>query len=252
MSDEQLEEMGPIDYMVLEWARRAAVTGEASRDHARPRGPRASIRILDIAFIAKDADGSVDGDRLRRPRRGRRRLRRVRRRVVRACSTRRTWRRPARVLEPGTVGRRARVGEPLGRARRRRAPPLRRPARRQRPHPRPGHPRRRSTRARPPPPDEEDDHARTASRRRPHRRHRRHRHRGQQPRVAPPGADVGARARSPSQQRAAARRRRRRPPPAAPAAPDPIEQLKQLAELKHQGILTDEEFAAEKAKILGS
>jgi hypothetical protein len=42
------------------------------------------------------------------------------------------------------------------------------------------------------------------------------------------------------------------PPPApAPEAPDPIEQLKELASLKEQGILTDEEFAAEKAKILG-
>ena len=41
------------------------------------------------------------------------------------------------------------------------------------------------------------------------------------------------------------------PAPAAPAA-DPIEQLKELAELKEQGILTDEEFAAQKAKILGS
>jgi hypothetical protein len=42
------------------------------------------------------------------------------------------------------------------------------------------------------------------------------------------------------------------PPPApAPAAPDPIEQLKELAALKDQGILTEEEFAAEKAKILG-
>ena len=41
------------------------------------------------------------------------------------------------------------------------------------------------------------------------------------------------------------------PPPPAPAA-DPIEQLKELAQLKDQGILTDEEFAAQKAKILGS
>src|SRR3954468_17303938 len=37
----------------------------------------------------------------------------------------------------------------------------------------------------------------------------------------------------------------------APAVPDPIEQLKELASLKDQGILTEEEFAAEKAKILG-
>jgi hypothetical protein len=43
------------------------------------------------------------------------------------------------------------------------------------------------------------------------------------------------------------------PPPAAPAAPaaDPIAQLKELGELRQQGILTEEEFAAQKAKILG-
>ena len=34
--------------------------------------------------------------------------------------------------------------------------------------------------------------------------------------------------------------------------PDAVEQLKQLAGLKDQGILSEEEFAAEKAKILGS
>jgi TPP-dependent pyruvate/acetoin dehydrogenase alpha subunit len=39
------------------------------------------------------------------------------------------------------------------------------------------------------------------------------------------------------------------PVAAAPAA-DPIEQLKQRAALKDQGILTEEEFAAQKAKIL--
>jgi Short C-terminal domain len=42
------------------------------------------------------------------------------------------------------------------------------------------------------------------------------------------------------------------PPPAAAEAPDPIGQLKQLAALKDQGILTEEEFAAQKAKILGA
>jgi hypothetical protein len=40
------------------------------------------------------------------------------------------------------------------------------------------------------------------------------------------------------------------PAPAAPEA-DPIAQLKQLAALKDQGILTEEEFATQKAKILG-
>jgi hypothetical protein len=47
--------------------------------------------------------------------------------------------------------------------------------------------------------------------------------------------------------------------PVAPAAPAPaaggeasvIDQLKQLGELKSQGILTEEEFAAQKAKLLG-
>jgi Short C-terminal domain len=41
-------------------------------------------------------------------------------------------------------------------------------------------------------------------------------------------------------------------PPPAPAAPDPVAQLKEMAELHSQGILTDEEFAAQKAKILGT
>jgi len=43
------------------------------------------------------------------------------------------------------------------------------------------------------------------------------------------------------------------PPPPAPnrgVSDDAIQQLKQLADLKAQGILTDEEFAAQKQKIL--
>jgi Short C-terminal domain len=43
-----------------------------------------------------------------------------------------------------------------------------------------------------------------------------------------------------------------RPPPPAAPAPDPIAQLKGLAELKAQGVLTDAEFEAQKAKILAS
>ncbi|WP_030759855.1 SHOCT domain-containing protein [Streptomyces griseus] len=47
-------------------------------------------------------------------------------------------------------------------------------------------------------------------------------------------------------------------PPAAPAPPsggggtDRVSQLTALAELKAQGLLTDEEFAAEKARVLNS
>ncbi|MBW5483047.1 SHOCT domain-containing protein [Streptomyces bambusae] len=48
------------------------------------------------------------------------------------------------------------------------------------------------------------------------------------------------------------------PPPPAPAAPAPapagmddkINQLKELSALKEQGILTEEEFSAQKARIL--
>jgi hypothetical protein len=54
---EDLEEMGPVDYIVLEWPAKQP-TGEV--------GPiildlvdRGIIRILDIAFMAKGEDGSV-------------------------------------------------------------------------------------------------------------------------------------------------------------------------------------------------
>jgi hypothetical protein len=40
------------------------------------------------------------------------------------------------------------------------------------------------------------------------------------------------------------------PPPAAPAV-DPVVRLKELGELRDSGVLTEEEFAAQKAKLLG-
>jgi hypothetical protein len=50
---------------------------------------------------------------------------------------------------------------------------------------------------------------------------------------------------------AAAQQAAAQQPAAAPAA-DPIAELERLAQLKQQGILTDEEFTAAKAKLLGT
>ena len=80
--------------------------------------------------------------------------------------------------------------------------------------------------------------------------------------VAGTAANMGARS---AQRNAAAARDQQAPPDPAPmdeaaepeaAAPEAdvnaqIEQVKQLAALKDQGILTEEEFAAKKAQILG-
>lgn len=41
------------------------------------------------------------------------------------------------------------------------------------------------------------------------------------------------------------------PPPVQEAADDPVAQIQKLGELRDQGLLTDEEFAAKKAQILG-
>jgi len=41
------------------------------------------------------------------------------------------------------------------------------------------------------------------------------------------------------------------PAPAAPAEPDYAAELEQLAQLKNQGILTEDEFQAKKKQILG-
>lgn len=57
MNDESLAEMGPIDYLVLEWPGRQP-TGEAV-PYLIDLVDRGLIRILDLAFIAKDEDGNV-------------------------------------------------------------------------------------------------------------------------------------------------------------------------------------------------
>jgi hypothetical protein len=58
MMEEQLDEMGPIDYVILEWAGDQPVTGEVM-PLLLELADRGTIRILDLAFIVKDPDGSV-------------------------------------------------------------------------------------------------------------------------------------------------------------------------------------------------
>jgi hypothetical protein len=58
MTDDQLEEMGPIDYIVMEWSGEEPVTGEVMPALV-DLVDRGLVRILDIAVIVKDLDGSV-------------------------------------------------------------------------------------------------------------------------------------------------------------------------------------------------
>ena len=55
-----------------------------------------------------------------------------------------------------------------------------------------------------------------------------------------------------SQQEAATYAEPPPPPPAAASSQDTLGQLKELGELKAAGVLTQEEFDAQKAKILGT
>src|SRR4051812_46883627 len=53
---DQLDELGPIDYIVLEWQGREP-TGEAL-PLLLDLVDRGVIRVIDVAFLAKDADGT--------------------------------------------------------------------------------------------------------------------------------------------------------------------------------------------------
>lgn len=57
MSAEEFDEMGPIDYLLVEWPGRQP-TGEAA-PHLIDLVDRGLIRILDLVFLHKDDDGSL-------------------------------------------------------------------------------------------------------------------------------------------------------------------------------------------------
>jgi len=59
VGEDELNEMGPIDYILVEWTGKQP-TGEAM-PHLIDLVDRGLIRILDLAFIVKGEDGSVAG-----------------------------------------------------------------------------------------------------------------------------------------------------------------------------------------------
>jgi hypothetical protein len=59
MAADELDEMGPIDYVLIEWPGRQP-TGEAL-PHLVDLVDRGIVRILDLAFMTKAEDGSVAG-----------------------------------------------------------------------------------------------------------------------------------------------------------------------------------------------
>lgn len=59
MHAETIEEMGPVDYVLIEWPGRQP-TGEAV-PHLIDLVDRGVIRILDVAFMTKDEGGAVAG-----------------------------------------------------------------------------------------------------------------------------------------------------------------------------------------------
>ncbi|HSK27579.1 MAG TPA: DUF6325 family protein [Jiangellales bacterium] len=61
--DTELDEMGPVDYIVVEFPK-LTMNGEAF-PALIDLVERGLIRILDLAFVAKDADGRVSGLDLR-------------------------------------------------------------------------------------------------------------------------------------------------------------------------------------------
>ncbi len=73
--------------------------------------------------------------------------------------------------------------------------------------------------------------------------------RRQQAKYAEQDANAAAQEQAAAEQQQAAAQQAAAQPAAAPQA-DVVSQLKELASLKDQGILTEEEFAAQKAKIL--
>ena len=137
MNAEDVEEMGPIDYIVVEWPGRQP-NGEAA-PLLVDLVDQGIIRVLDLAFITKDEDGSVAGVEISEVADQVAELK-----VFEGASSglldRRRHDRGGEALEPGTSAALLVYENSWAGAFRRRGSALRRPARRLRADPGPGFP----------------------------------------------------------------------------------------------------------------
>ena len=149
MNDEVMDELGPIDYLVVEFPAGKADFSGAMAEKLTELVEAGTVRVLDLLIITKDEAGEVDAFELHEFENddvGA--LRELGAEFAAAAlrGGRRPHRRGARARHRG---RGARLGEHVGGAVRGVDPPLRRPAGRQRPHPDAGdHRRRRGERGR--------------------------------------------------------------------------------------------------------
>ncbi len=61
MGDEEVDELGPVDYVVVEFPADEANFSGQMADELRALTEGGVIRVLDLLFLKKQADGSVEG-----------------------------------------------------------------------------------------------------------------------------------------------------------------------------------------------
>ena len=246
MSADELEEMGPIDYLVIEWPDRQP-TGEAA-PLLVDLVDRGLIRVIDIAFLAKGEDGSVTTLELSALAEQSESLNELAGASSGLLSDE-DAEEAAAALEPGTSAAilvyENRWAAPFAAALRRSGAQLVANGR---------IPVQGILAALDAAEESESDELLTKERKSscqdcfeasPEWR--------SSPEPQPPSATASPAARGSAgpSRRSSRPRSTQEPPPRPPPAADPIEQLTKLGELRDKGVLTDEEFAAQKAKLLG-
>ena len=143
MNDTDVDELGPVDYIVVEFPADTADFSGAMAAELTALVKRGTIRVLDLLILKKDLDGSVEGfeshdfgdTNLAE-------LLELETELALLLAEDDVEAIGAS-LEPGSRRRRSDLGERLGRPVRRRRPPVRRAVGGERPDPDPGHCRRR-------------------------------------------------------------------------------------------------------------